>query len=422
MRSAAIGLCLVLCIAVGTASALDPVQVTDDDWFNYMPSLIERQDGGRMIVYERLDPSTLYGDLLVTFSEDGTDWTEPELIVSGPSNERHPALVQLPDGAYFLYYLSDSTGNYKIHHAVSQDGFAWELRGPVDLGWDNEPLVNPTVCLEPDGSLTMTYDRLSVGGYIAHSLDGLIWDTDRTAVSDGPINRIMRHSDGTYVLSFQRRTGPNYYQIDIFTKTSPDRVNWSAETRVTVTQNSHDSFPIELADGRYGLFYATSTGGQPYELFSRTSPDGASWTDEEEWFPYAGWDTQPHPVLLRNGSLALAWPRGPTQLTTEVFYAEVMDPAGVSILPRGERHPISAYPNPARGEVRLDLAGRDEARAVVTIFDASGRLCRTLVALPGSGAIAWDRKDRAGRPVSPGIYFFRLDDRSAARGRVTLID
>ncbi len=406
--------------------AYDIIQITDDAYVNYMLSLLQKEDGGLMIVFERLDSSFAAGDLMLTLSEDGSVWTTPQPIVATVGNERHPSLVELTDGSYQVYYLSDETGGYRIHLATSPDGLSWTRQGIVDLGWSTENLVNPTVCLESDGSLTMTYDYLSNGGYIAHSVDGLVWDHDRTNVSTGALNRIMRHSDGTYVLSYQRKTGIWYYQIDIFTKTSADRLNWSGENRVTTNMNSHDSFPLELADGDYGLYYAVSNGGYPYDLYTRTSSDGSSWEGEDNWLPYSGWDTEPHPITLSNGVVALAWPRGPEQDETELHFVLLDPPTGMMGTPEEPLTMLSLSSNPFRGSVALSWTVPDGTAAKLLICDVAGRLIRTYdihTYDPGPRAtLTWDGTDTNGRGVSSGVYFFRLEagDHSATARAVLL--
>ncbi|MFH1501967.1 MAG: FlgD immunoglobulin-like domain containing protein [Candidatus Eisenbacteria bacterium] len=420
------------------AQAYQIVQVTDDGYLNYMPSLIERQDGTLMIVYERLDSNYENGDIMVTFSDDGSSWATPLAVVATAGNERHPALVQLAGGSYQVYYLSDEAGGYRIHVASSADGLVWTRDGVVDLGWTTENLVNPTVCLEDDGSLTMSYDVLSNGGYVAHSGDGLQWDHNRTNVSTGSLNRVMRHSDGTYVLSYQRKTGIYYYQIDIFTKTSTDRVNWSPENRVTYTQNSHDSFPAELADGQHALYYATSTGGDPYDLFSVVSPDGSGWHSEESWLAYVGWDTEPHPVRLESGVVAMAWPRGSTQTNMQVHVA-LLDPP-TEIVEYGDAtadvlgdsvHGVPAlrsWPNPFSRSTSLSLTSPAGGQvtftesAGVAVCDVAGRIVRRLVVPEGAAAVAWDGRDSDGRLLPSGIYFARLDgDVRAGAARLVLL-
>ncbi|MBD3367771.1 MAG: T9SS type A sorting domain-containing protein [Candidatus Eisenbacteria bacterium] len=416
--------CVVVLLALATllipaaATAHDIVQVTDDAYLNYMPSMIERDDGTLMLAYERLGSSFANGDILVTTSVDGASWAIPTVVVDGPGNERHPALVQLDDGTFQIYYLTDESGGYRIHMADSPGGTAWTARGEIDLGWTTEDLVNPTVVVEDDGSLTMTYDVLSDGGYIAHSADGATWDQAKTRVSSGSLNRIMRHSDGTYVLSYQRKTGIWYYQIDVFTKTSTDRVTWSGENRVTTNQNSHDSFPVELADGQYALYYAVSNGGNPYELVSRVSPDGAGWGSEDAWLPYAGWDTQPHPVVLASGVVALAWARGPEQDDTEVHFALLDPPTGVAGNAAPPHRSLRAAPNPFTGSTSFTVPHGATAPTSVTIHDVAGRLVRRLT---GRDGLTWDGRDTSGRLLPSGVYFARATGTATARTRVLLL-
>ncbi len=421
----AAALLLTFVLTAGHAVAYDVVQVTDDAHQNYMPSLAQLEDGTLMLAYERLDTNFENGDILVTVSDNGSSWSAPVLAVGTAGNERHPSLVQLDDGTLQIYYLSDETGGYRIYMASSPDGLTWTREGVVTLGWSTENLINPTVCVEGDGSLTMTYDVLSNGGYIAHSADGSTWDQNRTNVSTGSLNRIMRHSDGTYVLSYQRKTGIYYYQIDIFTKTSQDRVNWNGENRVTTTMNSHDSFPLEFADGGYGLFYATSTGGNPYELFSRDSTDGVSWTNELPWLPYSGWDTEPHPITLADGRVALAWPKGPAQADTEIHFV-ILDPstsaAGPDVpdpSPRGPR--LSFSMNPFTSHVTVQCV-EPALKGGLSVHDVAGRLVRRL---PGGGlrdGVVWDGTGESGSLLPSGIYFVRAETTAgAALGRVVLV-
>jgi FlgD Ig-like domain len=71
-----------------------------------------------------------------------------------------------------------------------------------------------------------------------------------------------------------------------------------------------------------------------------------------------------------------------------------------------------ATPNPLseRTLVAFDLPATALVRAA--LFDASGRLVRTLAdeSLPGGKhQCAWDRRDASGRAVASGIYFLRLE-------------
>ncbi len=71
-----------------------------------------------------------------------------------------------------------------------------------------------------------------------------------------------------------------------------------------------------------------------------------------------------------------------------------------------------ARPNPVARQtvIAFDLPAPSPVRAA--LYDVSGRLVRVLTDEPlpaGKHQRAWDRRDGAGRPVSAGVYFLRLD-------------
>jgi hypothetical protein len=80
---------------------------------------------------------------------------------------------------------------------------------------------------------------------------------------------------------------------------------------------------------------------------------------------------------------------------------------------------LAASPNPSRGAVafRLDWSGPAQGAARIELFDALGRLVRTLTAPAENGAIAlaWDGRATDGRAATPGIYYAR----ATAGSRVT---
>lgn len=235
--------------------------IYDGPDLDYQPSIIQVQPSGQlMIVYERLAPQTNLGDLYVSVSNDGgQSWTTPQVIINTPSNERHPALLQL-DSSFALFYLSNETGSFRIHRAASTDGLTWTPQGAIDLGWTTGGELNPAVIREADGTLTMTYQRSGIG-YLARSTDnGATWDKLQTRVSTagGALPRIAkRESDGTYLVTYQ--TGSS--TVLMYSKVSTDPYNWNVvETPFSVDANSHDSQPIVLEDGTFVTFYTLQIG------------------------------------------------------------------------------------------------------------------------------------------------------------------
>jgi sugar lactone lactonase YvrE len=73
---------------------------------------------------------------------------------------------------------------------------------------------------------------------------------------------------------------------------------------------------------------------------------------------------------------------------------------------------IRTLPNPFAHELTFELVG-DPVRQGVGIFDATGRLVRTLAtdgeaSGVGPRSLRWDGDDQAGRDVGPGVYYVRL--------------
>ncbi len=74
---------------------------------------------------------------------------------------------------------------------------------------------------------------------------------------------------------------------------------------------------------------------------------------------------------------------------------------------------LICVPNPGTDRISLDLGGPFAPDLELEIFDAAGRLIRTLGGSSG-GPIVWMTDDAGGRPVAPGVYFARTQDGSAA--------
>ena len=70
------------------------------------------------------------------------------------------------------------------------------------------------------------------------------------------------------------------------------------------------------------------------------------------------------------------------------------------------------HPNPFNPETTIDCALPDVANVHLVIYDLTGRTIRTLVReyrQPGRYEVVWDGRDRGGREVASGVYFYRLE-------------
>ena len=84
----------------------------------------------------------------------------------------------------------------------------------------------------------------------------------------------------------------------------------------------------------------------------------------------------------------------------------------VKSLPQVTTQLLANVPNPFNPQtrIRFDLARSEQVR--VTVFDVTGRLVKTLVneqRSAGENSVIWQGRDEAGRPVSSGAYYVRLE-------------
>jgi len=93
-------------------------------------------------------------------------------------------------------------------------------------------------------------------------------------------------------------------------------------------------------------------------------------------------------------------------------------PAGVAPAGAGARLALAPpSPNPSRGPVALSLELGAATSAEVAVYDAAGRLVRTLLAGPVAAsriALSWDGRDQRGGETRAGVYFVRARAGGAA--------
>jgi len=73
---------------------------------------------------------------------------------------------------------------------------------------------------------------------------------------------------------------------------------------------------------------------------------------------------------------------------------------------------LTTGPNPSSGAVSVRFRSVVRGTARVDVFDAAGRVVRTLRAAdlpPGIHGFTWDGRDTSGAPTAPGVYLYRLE-------------
>ncbi|NBD95946.1 MAG: hypothetical protein GVY11_05660 [Gammaproteobacteria bacterium] len=298
-------------LAPAAARAQTPVTVGSE--MDYQGSVLrpwgEAQE--RIVVFERLDPGTLSGDLYVaTSSDSGASWSAPSPIIDTSANERHAEMVQTGESAFQLYFLSDASGSFRIHRATSADGESFTEQGAIDLGWPAGGEINPHVIRLPSGRIVLTYHRLGGAAYVSWSDDeGVSWNTDRIQISPGnaALPRITwRASDARFLLAYQTNPGDN--QLRLWSRSTTDLTDWSdPPTEIVTGGNNHDAMPLVLEQGRFAVFWAR-VSGSAFQVVSSTSEGGQDWTSPRQRTFRSGLDDiQPHAIAIGNGCVDLYW-------------------------------------------------------------------------------------------------------------------
>lgn len=277
-------------------------------YVEHTPSIIQCSNGTFFLAYESATSISSKFTVNMTWSADGVTWAPDWVAITsaGTMGNRHPTLIQRNDGLLMMAYFSDRSGAYRVYTATSTNGRSWTESGALAL---QNPAVNPFIIKRAAGGYAMSYQRYgsaSDGSYFASSSDGVSWTAPTTRVTAYSLPRLMEYSSGNYLMTYQGGTTGSTF--DIRYRTSSGGTTWSAETRLTYTGNSHDSFPLVLANNTYMVFFCTAVGNQ-YDLYRKWSYDLSAWSNNELLTTgNTRYDTEPHPCQLQsNQTFLLSW-------------------------------------------------------------------------------------------------------------------
>jgi hypothetical protein len=405
-----------------------PVVVSGGPDNDYESWIVRLKDGRLMVIFDR-NPDWASGDLYVSFStDDGNTWSPVSPIIVDAGDQATLSFQQLPGDTIRVWYASNEAGNYAIYSAYSMDGLNWTREGVVNLGWSSSTMYfDPTVILEPDSSLTMSYRVQSTGGYVAHCPRSGTWDTLKTLAAPAAFRpRIMRHSNGTYLYAYHRRSGPNSTNYDVFIRTSTNRINWSDSVRLTFNLNSHDPFAFQAADSGYLVYYGKYQN-PAYNLHRRLSYDAVNWQPEEQITFDAVNNLQPH-FFTESRQIYMVWAHAIDYATNNDVYFEKTSDIGIKERTAADNAgtTLQVTPNPFRKKTAVFFCIGQSAKSkgnnthspmpsalCLKIYDATGRPVKSFFySMPSAHMpinIIWQGDDDQGCALPPGVYFYRIE-------------
>lgn len=246
------------------------------------PSVLAAADGTMVVAY--FGRRSGNGDLFVTTTRSGTSWTEPVRITESEWDDFAPHLIQTRDGWYHLTWFRRAPApTYYAHvlHTSTRDLRVWNRVDEVEVA-DGDPIEDwvPTIAERPDGDLEIAFaSRIRVADqphdlYAVTSSDGgHTWSevTPLAALNDPAEHDLLpylaRTGEDELTLAWNRCdtssatpwTNPT---SDLLVATSVDGDAWSAPEAVTDDDEAGvlDVFPALFADhaGAWSYLWVTT--------------------------------------------------------------------------------------------------------------------------------------------------------------------
>ena len=191
--------------------------------------------------------------------------------------------------------------------------------------------------------------------------------------------------------------------------------------------NTHSNTTMGWYNPAHPIMDGVSSVGEYFAGGSNfiTTDSVARWADGR---PYVGVSANMKVVGVNSYPGVVTQP-GRTGDWALVFHNALAYVAGMTGVKEGPgRVPLGlelfAGPNPATRNVHISYSAERPGAATVGIYDANGRLVRTLDAGRSAGETrraTWDLSDASGRPVARGIYFCRLSAGSRSLSRKLVV-
>ncbi len=289
-----------------------------------------------------------------------------------------------PPGAPAMLYVFMVAPEVNILLATMESGSSW-THGPVTGGFSDQWHLSTQRNHTPGGAQSWKCGATGAGSYAARLDAGLVTESFELGID----------------------TELTYWQ-------------WiAAETSGSYPGYAYDGGLVEINAGG-GWQQITPAGGYPYRI-RNTSGTGPFPTETRVFSGSQTWHQVTFDLGAYEGATAQVRFRFGSDSTTglEGWYVDDVSVDGFFInwtsVAEGEPATrvilAAAGASLARGAATLTFTLGAEAAASLQLFDAQGRLVRTLLdrpLAPGAYAVDWDHTTSAGLRAGPGVYFYRL--------------
>ena len=422
------------CLAVDSAGNVHIV------WFDY-------RHGNPEIYYKKYDGAVWTADERLTF--DGETAEYPSVAVD-PDNNVHVVWTELTNSDYEIYYkvydgmawgpkvrltnvrgdsrmpaiAADNAGNLHVvwYDASNSNWDVFYMK--YDGAWSPDTMIStsgradysalPAIAVDDSFNVHVAwYDsRPGQAEIYYRKFNGSIWE---------PEVRLCYGMDASWSPSVAVAGGRVYVawhdcrfpDPEIFFRAFEGGA-WGAEVRVTNSNGVSANACLATDDSGYvHLVWHDDRDGSADVYYNRYN--GTSWTGDLRLTTAARVSERPFIGCSSTGRLHVIW-QDRRDGNYEIYY-KTKDPDYLASVPRGDTvpppgHSVKIVPNPMSSDGLIAFTLPGKADVSITIYDIAGRsVWESKIGQAAGGAhqVAWDGLDRSGRPVSPGLYFLKIE-------------
>jgi hypothetical protein len=402
---------------------------TDLTWDGY-PSAASDGAGGAIVAWQDY-PSGSPGEIHAQrVDADGNVlWTTSGVIISAAHGSPYYPQIESDGagGAIVTWQEYRGTSNIYAQRVNANGNVLWTTDG-VAICTAPGNQYSPKLVSDGDGgAIVAWFDVRSDGSEVyAQRVDAngsVKWITDGVIICAAPgvpvSPSLVSDGDGGAIVTWQDSRSGSDYDIYAQRVRTDGSVKWTTNGSAICTASGDQYVPQLTSDVGGGaiITWSDSRGANRDIYVQKVDSSGAAlWTADGVAICTATGDQLDAQIASDgSGGVIISWQddRGDGDI-----YAQRMGPDGsiISVVgpvaPRISPELYQNVPNPFNPITCIKFSIKQPSQVRLRVFDATGKPMRTLVDSwhePGVYTEVWDGRNDAGKQLSSGIYFYRLE-------------